>query len=281
MQVKVVIGTISFMLAMIILGFATLLEPARLQQTTEAFLGRQIENGAALFQGNCATCHGVAGKAEACFSPSGEEIGCVGLPLNSASLLCGDPSERMVQMGWDGSKHNFIFQTIAAGRPGTLMPTWSADFGGPLEQHQIEQLTLFILNWGEDPALCGEDVVVEAVEWPESAEDLPEGDAANGAQVYEITYACGACHGDPGTPGTNAIGPWLGNIGNEAADRVEGMSAEQYLYESILDPNKFISGGCPAGDCAEPSVMPPNFGDRMSEQDMADLIAYYMSLTNE
>ena len=279
MQVKVVIGTISFMLAMIILGFATLLEPARLQRTTEAFLGRQIESGAALYQNNCATCHGVAGKAEACFSPSGEEIACVGLPLNNAALLCGDPSQRMVQIGWENSKHDFIFQTISAGRPGTLMPTWSTDFGGPLEQHQIEQLTLFILNWAEDPALCGDDVVIDTVEWPESADDLPEGDAANGAELYEtVAPSCLSCHGDPGTPGSNAVGPWLGNIGNEAGDRVDGQSAEQYLYESILEPNKFISGGCPAGDC--PAAMPPTFGLSLSEQDMADLIAHYLTLTN-
>ena len=280
MQIKVVIGTISFMLAMIILGFATLLEPARLQRTTEAFLGRQIENGAALFQSTCSTCHGVAGKAETCFDAAGEEIACVGLPLNSAALLCGDPSLRMAQMGWENSKHDFIFQTISAGRPGTLMPTWSADFGGPLEQHQIEQLTLFILNWAEDPALCGEDVTIEIVEWPESVDDLPEGDAANGADLYEgVTPPCMSCHGDPGTPGSNAVGPWLGNIGNEAGDRVEGLSAEQYIYESILEPGNFIASGCPAGDC--PNAMPPTFGNSLSEQEMADLIAYYMTLTNE
>jgi mono/diheme cytochrome c family protein len=281
MQVKVVIGTISFMLVMIIMGVAALLEPARLQETTEAFAGRQIENGAALYQNNCQTCHGVEGKAEQCFDAAGNQIGCAGLPLNYAPLVCGEPSERMVQMGWDGSKQNFIFQTISAGRMGTAMPTWSQDFGGPMEPYQIDQLTAYILNW-DHPDLCGDETAVEAVEWPDAVEDLPvEGDPEAGAGLYEITYGCAACHGDPSDPGSATVGPHLGNIANDAATRVDGMSAAQYIYESILNPNAFITPDCPNGPCFEPSAMPANFGDRMSEQDMADLIAYYLTLTGD
>ncbi len=61
MQVKVIIGTIAFMLTMVILGLATLLEPARMEESTDAFLGRQIENGAQLFRDSCVECHGVDG----------------------------------------------------------------------------------------------------------------------------------------------------------------------------------------------------------------------------
>ena len=66
MQTKVVIGTLSFMLVMIILGLAALLEPASLERITEARAGRQIEAGAVLFAGSCVECHGVDGKAEMC-----------------------------------------------------------------------------------------------------------------------------------------------------------------------------------------------------------------------
>ena len=279
MQIKVVIGTIAFMLVMIILGVVALFEPARLQRTSEAFIGRQIEKGAVLYHENCAECHGVEGKSLNCIDYSGDEKGCVGLPLNHAPLLCGDPSERMQQLGWESSKGNFIFQTVSSGRPGTLMPTWSKDFGGPMEDYQIEQITAFILNWAEDPELCGEGAVVEAVEWPESWEELPEGDVANGTDIY-LANACNACHGDPTVPGSAAVGPDLGNIGNDAATRVEGMPAEQYVYESILDPNSFIAPDCPNGPCAEPSSMRTDYGDILSPQEMSDLIAYYMTLTN-
>jgi mono/diheme cytochrome c family protein len=281
MQVKVVIGTIAFMLVMIILGVAALFEPAELAEKTDALLGRQIEKGAALFSASCVECHGVEGKAQKCVDFAGEEKGCVGLPLNHAPLLCGEPSERLLQVGWESSKAHFINQTIAAGRTGTLMPVWSESFGGPLGDHEVEQLTNFVLNWGEDPALCGEDVVVEIVEWPESWEDLPEGDAANGPDLYQ-SNGCNACHGDPaGDPALAVVGPWLGNIGNDAGDRVPGQSAEQYIYESILNPDAFIAAECPNGPCAEPSVMRKDYGNVLSEQDMADLIAYYLTLQSE
>lgn len=280
MQAKIVIGTVAFMLTMIILGLAALLEPARMAEVSEARVARQIEDGAALFDGNCATCHGLDGKAEQCFDANGNPQGCVGRPLNHVPLVCGDKSQRMDELGWAGSKRNLIFQTISAGRLGTLMPTWSQEFGGPMEPYQIEQLTNYILNWGEDPALCGEGAPTPvAVEWPESAEELPEGNAENGQALYETTYGCAGCHGDPTRPGSNPVGPWLGNIGNDAATRVEGASAAQYIYQSILDPNAFIAPTC-ANDqpCGSPSGMPATFGSSMSQQDMADIIAYYLTL---
>jgi mono/diheme cytochrome c family protein len=281
MQVKVIIGTIAFMLAMIILGFASLLEPARMEQASGARLGRQIEDGAELFANNCSTCHGINGDAAECFDTAGNQIGCAGLPLNSAALLCGEPSARMVQLNWAGTKFDLIYQTVSAGRVGTLMPTWSQEFGGPMEPHQIEEVTQYVMNWGAPGAeLCAEGAEVVTVEWPETFAELPAGSADNGPALYEVTYGCQACHGDPATPGTNLVGPWLGNIANEAGTRVEGQSAEEYLYTAILHPNDFIAPIC-ANDqpCLSPSAMPGDFGQRMSLQDMADIIAFYMTLS--
>ncbi|UCG24127.1 MAG: c-type cytochrome [Chloroflexota bacterium] len=280
MQVKVIIGTISFMLVMIILAVIALFEPARLQETTEAFAGRQIEKGAVIFRESCVECHGTEGKAQNCVTYAGEEKTCIGMPLNHIPLLCGDPSQRMTQMGWESSKEAFIRQTIAAGRPPTEMPTWAQEFGGPMEDYQIDQVTAYILNWAEDPALCGEDFVAPTVEWPETWEELPEGDAAAGEEAYQ-TNACFACHGQPDGSVPAAVGPDLTNIANDAAERVDGMSAEQYIYEAILDPNAFITAECPTGPCAEPSQMRLDYGNVLDEQGMADLIAYYMTLTGE
>jgi mono/diheme cytochrome c family protein len=281
MQTKVIIGTIAFMLTMIILGFATLLEPARLQETTLAFEGRQVEKGAVIFQESCSSCHGVEGKALECFDPaSGEATGCVGRPLNHAPLLCGDPSERMTQLSWEGSKRNLILQTVAAGRAGTLMPTWSQEFGGPMEEYQINQVTNFVMNWGEDPELCAAPTP-EPVVWPEIVSDLPEGDAANGEALYDGTYACASCHGDPTVEGSNLVGPWLGTIADEGSSRIEGTDSDQYIYESILHPDDFIAPICANGnECASPSQMPGTFSTSMSQQDLADVIAYLMSFGN-
>lgn len=281
MQTKVIIGTIAFMLTMIILGLATLLEPARMEETTAAFEGRQIEKGAALFQENCSSCHGIEGKAAECFDPaSGEPTGCVGRPLNHAPLLCGEPSERMTQLSWNGSKRNLILQTVAAGRAGTLMPTWSQEFGGPMEDYQVNQVTDFVLNWGENPELCSAPTP-EPIVWPDSVTDLPEGDAANGESLYASTYPCAGCHGDPTIEGSNAVGPWLGTIAVEGSSRIEGTDSAQYTYESILYPNDFIAPLCANGNpCGSPSGMPGTFATDMSQQELADVIAYLMSFGN-
>jgi mono/diheme cytochrome c family protein len=276
MQVKIIIGTIAFMLTMIIVGFVALREPARLEAFTDAYEARSIETGAEIFADNCSTCHGVNGRAEECFDPSsGEPTGCIGRPLNNAALVCGPRSERMQAMGWAGSKHDFIHSTVAAGRPWAGMPTWGQSYGGPLQQNQVENVTLFVLNW-ENEELCDVAEEPEAPEWPATVAELPEGDAENGQQLYEVTYGCQGCHGDPAQEGTNAVGPWLGDITEVGAERQEGYTAADYVYESVLDPNAFIAPECPTGPCTDPSGMPMDFAQRMTPQDMADVLSYLL-----
>jgi hypothetical protein len=60
------------------------------------------------------------------------------------------------------------------------------------------------------------------------------------------------------------------------------VSAEQYIYESIYAANSFVVEECPTGPCGEPSAMAAQgYENRMSQQDMADLIAYYLTLKSE
>lgn len=277
MQVKVLIGTIAFMLTMIILGFAALGEPARLEETTDAFLGRSVENGAEIFANNCATCHGVNGKAEECYDAgTGEQIGCAGLPLNNAELLCGSPPPRLEAQGWEGTPLDYVRSTVSAGRPWNGMPTWGQQFGGPLQLNQVNDVSAFVVNWHSD-VLCSEPPP-PAIEWPTSVADLPEGDPAAGEELYRVTYGCAACHGDPAVEGSAVIGPWLGNIAADGADRIDGYTSADYVYESILRPSDFIAPECPNGPCTgPPSTMPNNFGTRMTTlQDMADIMAYLL-----
>jgi len=280
MQVKIIIGTVAFMISMMVMGYAALREPARLERFTDARLGRQIEIGAHLFDQNCATCHGVNGRAEECYDPSsGDPIGCIGLPLNYQPLVCGDLSLRMEAMNWEGSKEAFIQSTLYSGRPGTQMPAWGEQFGGPMRPDQIEDLSKFVLNW-ETEELCS--MPLNLYEWPDSVEDyyaeFPEGDPANGEQLF-LTYGCTGCHGNLTDEGSAAVGPWLGNIAEVGPTRREGYTAEEYVYESILHPNEYIVPECPTGPCAgPPSAMPDNFPLRMGEnpQDLRDVMAYIL-----
>lgn len=283
MQVKVVIGTIAFMLTMIILGYAALREPERLENFTGAREGRTIETGANIYITNCATCHGVEAKAQECYDAAGNSIGCQGLPLNNYFLVCGDTPERLADTRFEGTKEQFVERTIAAGRSGTVMPAWSARYGGPFRDDQVKDVAAYVLNFANEE-FCA--VEPSRFPWPESVDEFlaldteefvaEPGDAENGAALY-VSYGCAGCHGNVDEPGSNVTGPWLGEIVEVGVTRVEGQTAAQYVYTSILDPNAFIAPDCPNGPCVTPSAMAGDFATRISlnsPQDMIDLLAF-------
>jgi mono/diheme cytochrome c family protein len=280
MQIKIIIGTVAFMMAMMVLGYSALREPARLDRFTDARVGRQIEVGAHLYEANCTNCHGENAKAEECYdASSGEPIGCIGLPLNYAPLLCGDVSLRMEALNWEGTKGGLINATLVSGRYGTQMASWAQEFGGPLRPDELEDLTNFILNY-ETEELCSTPIVT--YDWPATYADFkvefPEGDPVRGEELY-LSYGCTGCHGNLEDPASAAVGPWQGNIAEVGATRIEGYTADEYVYESILNPNAYIVPECPTGPCAgPPSAMPDNFPLRMAEnpQDMRDVMIYLL-----
>jgi len=277
MQVKIVITTIAFMLTMIIFGYAALREPARMETFAEAFEGRRIEFGGTIYHGNCATCHGEHGKAELCFNAEGEQEACKGRALNSYDLLCevNGKSARMTALGWEGTKQAFIEGTITTGRPWNGMPTWGSDFGGPLEPYEVGYVAAYVMNFAEGELCEGEPL--PPPDWPDTASELAaefSGDAANGEDLYTITYGCAGCHGDPSLENSNQTGPWSGEFQNLDEVRKPGYAAADYVYESILLPNEFIAPECATGPCSSPSAMPDNFGLRLSFQEMADIIAF-------
>ena len=53
---------------------------------------------------------------------------------------------------------------------------------------------------------------------------------------------------------------------------MSGQSAEDYLRESIVDPNAFVVDGYGA------NIMTGTYGSSLTEQQIADLVAYMQSL---
>jgi cytochrome c2 len=98
---------------------------------------------------------------------------------------------------------------------------------------------------------------------------LPAGDAASGEQILTVVQPCHTCHIDvpvgPPFPGE----PPLATL---AATRRPDYSAEAYLYESIVNPSAYVVPGF-QGD-----IMPENFGGILTQQDLADLVAYLMTM---
>lgn len=106
---------------------------------------------------------------------------------------------------------------------------------------------------------------------------LPIGKPDRGEALFREVYGCVACHGDPRVPDSNNVGPHLGRIGTAAAARIDGVSAAQYIYESIIDPGSFIAPECRQGlPCPAPTAM-PEYASLVSLEDVADLVTYLLA----
>jgi mono/diheme cytochrome c family protein len=229
-----------------------------------------IETGAALFVSACAECHGLDGK------------GGIGAPFNDPHFFDPGPEGRLAEVGWGGSLEDFIIATVSGGRPvstrpalypgkgeGYAMPAWAEDFGGPFRPDQIRNLAHYILNW--EAEATGEVGIERVYLVPPSDDPLFAG------RLVFVNFGCVACHTIEGIS-TGPLGPDLTHVATNAATRVEGMTAEEYIRQSILDPAAFISPDCPTGPCADPTVMPLTFGDQLSDEQFENLLLFLLSL---
>jgi mono/diheme cytochrome c family protein len=114
--------------------------------------------GGVLYRANCASCHGEVGE------------GAIAPALNSKSLLADVSDDQ-------------LFGLTRTGVPGTGMPAWSQDFGGPMTDEHIRELVAFIRSW--EPGS------------EEIAPSVPLADPDRGAELFESI--CAVCHGSKGT----------------------------------------------------------------------------------
>ena len=101
------------------------------------------------------------------------------------------------------------------------------------------------------------------------------GDPTVGEEIFhtfqaQANFACATCHL---TDSENTlIGPGLKNVGIRAQTRIPGMTAVEYIHQSIVDPSAYVVEGFPD------NLMPHVFGDIFTEEQIQDLIAYLMTL---
>lgn len=69
-QSRIIAGIITFTGIMIVVFWIAVNEPARMEEFTDRSAGRRIENGAILFESNCAPCHGNQGFGTAGVAPA-------------------------------------------------------------------------------------------------------------------------------------------------------------------------------------------------------------------
>lgn len=86
-----------------------------------------------------------------------------------------------------------------------------------------------------------------------------QGDPERGKDVF-AAQGCGNCHTLAAAGSTATIGPNLD-------DALQGQSTDE-IRESIVNPNAEIAEGFRSG------VMPQDFGDKLSDQELNDLVAF-------
>ncbi|MGB2874356.1 MAG: cytochrome c [Gaiellaceae bacterium] len=93
---------------------------------------------------------------------------------------------------------------------------------------------------------------------------VPAGNAKAGAALFK-SQGCGGCHTFK-PAGTKAnIGPDLAKLAQYARQANRG-SLKQFTFESIKNPAAYIQPGF--------SNVMPNFGQTLSDKQIADLVAY-------
>jgi nitrite reductase (NO-forming)/hydroxylamine reductase len=128
-----------------------------------------------------------------------------------------------------------------------------------------------------------------AAEQPAAEPTPAEAPAVKPAGLYDKELAaqafqkggCVACHTIPGIPGAvGSIGPNLGDIGKAAQELIDkgeykgaAKTAAEYISESILNPDAFISPTCPGGPCGK-GVMPASLAQVLNTEELNAVVGY-------
>lgn len=130
-QVNVMVGFLFILVVGTLLYF--LWDSARAEDAEERQLRVNAERGGELYALNCRACHGLTGKGAL------ENPNLPGIPLNIEQ-------NRPEDIGKLQALQARFRDTIVCGRVGTLMPPWSEEQGGSLNDFQIHQLVLLITS---------------------------------------------------------------------------------------------------------------------------------------
>ncbi|MBN1679702.1 MAG: c-type cytochrome [Anaerolineae bacterium] len=213
-----------------------------------------VAQGERIFLGVCAGCHA---------AQDGVGPALTGMAVRAATRVEGQSAEAYL--------HESIVDPGAVVVEGyqNIMPK---TYGDDYSETELNGLAAYILAEGggdemaEEPAEkepTEEPAEEEPTEEPEAAEGGMPGDPAAGEAVF--TGDCAGCHKAEG-----GVGPAFTGMGERAATRVEGQSAEAYLHESIVDPGAYVVEGYQ-------NIMPLAYGDTYDEQQLADIIAYILA----
>ena len=275
---KLILSILAIMVAVAVVLFQGVIEEQRMAAQTDNWDGRSVQNGAAIYANNCASCHGPDGKGLPGVAPA----------LHSRYFF----TQRLTDLGYTGSLEDYVALTVAAGRPNNknsqwaqMMPTWSSEYGGPFRGDQVRDVAKFVVNW-EGDALTqtketdpwqpfqnaptvdiygdGATIVTEAT---------PEATGPRSPQELFAAMGCVGCHNlnaPQDAQNRGPVGPNMGNLHETAGTKVPGEDAPTYVHNSIVNPNDFVNEGYTAG------IMPQNFTEKMSEEEIQSLVDWIL-----
>jgi mono/diheme cytochrome c family protein len=239
-----------------LVAFVRSWEPTAIDRKSLPLVG-DIDRGNNIFKNVCGICHGQNGVGTD-KSPA----------LNDAAKLSQ----------FDDAWYK---DTIMQGRPAKGMPTW----GTVLSPQQIADVLAVIDKWRANPIVPTPAPITSTVEvarpsnagGPGSAIGLT-GDPKNGSIIFVDN--CQKCHGEQG----------IGNVPNPGSD--DGtIPPLNPIDDTLIDPNPTVyatnldlfieHGSTPAG--TSPKEKMPAWGDekKLIAQQIADVIAYVMSLNTK
>jgi mono/diheme cytochrome c family protein len=96
----------------------------------------------------------------------------------------------------------------------------------------------------------------------------PASDAGQGRTLFQAN--CATCHST--AEAVLLVGPSLAHIATVSQTRIEGLSAKDYLRESIVNPNAYTVEGFLEG------TMQQNFGQTLTSDEVNQIVAYLMTL---
>lgn len=135
--------------------------------------------------------------------------------------------------------------------------------------HYDMMITLNVMDTTEYAAwMDGEaEAVAAAQEVDLETEVLNLTGSVDAGEALYNELGCVGCHT---LDGTERVGPSYLGLGDRAATRIEGRTAEEYIIESILNPCEFVVEGFTC-------VMPQNYRDQLDAQGLADLLAFTLA----
>ncbi|MEL6151056.1 MAG: cytochrome c [Chloroflexota bacterium] len=121
------------------------------------------------------------------------------------------------------------------------------------------------------------------------AEAIAAGDVENGQAIFNAQYdtavgpwICASCH-SVDESALRLVGPTMWDIHETAVERIAESGDPDpvtYVRNSILMPMAYIVPPDAGGPYPE-NLMPPNYGELLTEQELADVVAYLLTLGNE